>query len=135
MSSLLFPVYNLNWENTQPKNMCDIVFEKAKGCGGTLTEQVFVQKQPPEGFFKKGVMRIFPKFTRKHLCWNLFFDEVKLCRSATSLKARLSRRCFLVNFCKICKNTYFAEHHWATVSDYSSIKSSEGRIGKRNYKN
>ena len=46
--------------------MCDIVCEKMKGGGGT--EQVFTQKQPSEGFFQKGVMRNFAKFTRKHLC-------------------------------------------------------------------
>ena len=37
-------------------------------------------------------------------------------------------------FCEICKNTFFAEHHQTTASDYSSINSSEGRIGKRNCK-
>ena len=36
-------------------------------------------------------MRNFAEFTRKHLCWNLFFDKVKLCRSAASL---------IVNFAK-----------------------------------
>ena len=34
LSSLLFPVYKLNQENTQPENMCDMVFEKVKGRGG-----------------------------------------------------------------------------------------------------
>ena len=34
LSSLLFPVYKLSRENTQPVNMCDIVFEKAQGCAG-----------------------------------------------------------------------------------------------------
>ena len=33
MSSLLFPIYKLSRKNTQPENMCDIVFEKAKGRG------------------------------------------------------------------------------------------------------
>ena len=45
-------------------------------------------------------MRNFAEFTRKHLCWNFFFGKVKLCRSATSLKASLQRRCFLVNLAK-----------------------------------
>ena len=36
LSSLLFSVYKLSWENTQPENMCDIVFEKAKGCVGKV---------------------------------------------------------------------------------------------------
>ena len=31
----------------------------------------FVQKQPPEVFCKKGVLKIFANFTGKHLCWSL----------------------------------------------------------------
>ena len=30
LSSLLFPVFKLSRENTQPENMCDIIFEKTK---------------------------------------------------------------------------------------------------------
>ena len=43
---------------------------------------------------------------------------------------------FSCEFCKIRKNTFFAEHHQTTASDYSSISSisNEGRIGKRNCK-
>ena len=36
MSWLVFPVRNLSRGNTQPENMCDIVFEKTKGFGGTI---------------------------------------------------------------------------------------------------
>ena len=36
------------------------------------------QKQPPEVFFKKGVLRIFTKFIGKHLCQRLFFNKVAL---------------------------------------------------------
>ena len=32
----LLPSYKLSTKNTQPENMCDIVFDKAKGCGGTV---------------------------------------------------------------------------------------------------
>ena len=78
MSSLLFPVYKLSRENTQPENMCAIVFEEAKK--SPSHKRVFMQKQPSERFFKKGAMRNFVKFTRKQLCRNLFFDKVKLCR-------------------------------------------------------
>ena len=35
-----------------------------------------MQKQRVEGFFKKGVMRNFAKFTRKHLCRNLFLIKL-----------------------------------------------------------
>ena len=57
-----------------------------------------MQKQASERFFKKGVLRNFAEFTRKYLWRNLFFDKVKLCRSATSLKTSLWCRCFLVKF-------------------------------------
>ena len=57
LSSLLLPVYKLNPENTQPENMCSNVFEKAKSRAEKA--EVFMQKQPSEGFLKKGVMRNF----------------------------------------------------------------------------
>ena len=57
-----------------------------------------MQKQASERFFKKGVLRNFAEFTRKYLWRNLFFDKVKLCRSATSLKTSLWCRGFLVKF-------------------------------------
>ena len=41
-----------------------------------------MERQPPEGFLKKGVMRNFAEFTKKkHKCRNLFFDKVKLFRA------------------------------------------------------
>ena len=67
--------------------MCDIVFEKATGRGGKVNRtRVYAE---PKGFFKKCVMMNFAEFTRNHLCWNIVFDKVKLCRSATSLKTSL----------------------------------------------
>ena len=36
LSLLLLQVYKLSRENTQPENMCDIVFEKTKGRGRTV---------------------------------------------------------------------------------------------------
>ena len=53
------------------------------------SERVTMQKKLPEEFFKKDVMRNFAKFTRKYLCQSLFFDKVRRCRSAASIKARL----------------------------------------------
>ena len=89
--------------------MWDIVFEKMKGRDGT--ERVSMQKQPSEGFFKKGVMR-------KHLCQ----------------KNETLAQMFSCEFCEIYKNTFFVEHHRTTVFDYSSINSSEERLNKRNGK-
>ena len=74
---------------------------------GQQTERVFMQKQPSEGFFKKRVIINFAEFTRKHLYRNPFLV-------------------FSCEFCKICKNTFFAEQHQTTASDYSSINTSEG---------
>ena len=36
----------------------------------------YIQKQPPEVFYKKGVLENFVKFTRKHLCQSFFFNKV-----------------------------------------------------------
>ena len=36
MRPLLLPVYKLNQESTQPENMCNIVFGKVKGGGGSV---------------------------------------------------------------------------------------------------
>ena len=96
--------------NITRENMCDIVFEKTKGCGGTVDRtRVFMQKQPSGGFFKKCVMRNFAEFTIKHLLRNLFFDKVKLCRPETSLKVSLKHRCFLESFAKFVRTPCFAE--------------------------
>ena len=62
-----------------------------------------MRKQLPEGFFIESVMRNFAEFTRKYLCRNLFFDKVKLYRSATSIKASLFRSCSLENFAKFVR--------------------------------
>ena len=49
-----------------------------------------MHRQPSEGFFEKGVIRNFAKFTRKHLYQNPFFV-------------------FSFEFWEICKNTFLAE--------------------------
>ena len=36
----------------------------------------YVQKQPPEVFFKKDVLKNFANFAGKHPCWSLFFNKV-----------------------------------------------------------
>ena len=45
-----------------------------------------VQKQSPEEFCKKGVLRNFAKFKGKHLCQSLFFNKVAGLRPATLFK-------------------------------------------------
>ena len=58
-------------------------------------------------------MRNFTEFTRKHLYGN-------------------SSLVISCEFCEICKKSFFAEQHWTTASDYSSINSSERNTDKRN---
>ena len=65
---------------------------------------------------KKGVLKSFAKFTGKYLCQSLFFNNVAGLTPATLFKKRLWHRCFPVNFCEICKNTFFTELFWMTGS-------------------
>ena len=52
----------------------------------TLSE---IQKQPPELFCEKGVLKNIAKFAGKHKCWSLFFNKVTGLWPATLLKKRL----------------------------------------------
>ena len=63
-------------------------------------------------FCKKGVLRNFAKFTGKHLCQSLFFNNVEALRPATLLKKRLWHRCFPVNCAKFLRTPFFIEHLW-----------------------
>ena len=76
------------------------------------------QKQPPEVFRKKDVLRNFTKFTGKHLCQSLFFNKVAGLRLATLLKKRPWQRCFPVNFVKFLRTSLFMEHLWWLLLDY-----------------
>ena len=49
-----------------------------------------MQKQPFEGFFKKGFMRNFPLFKKYiYICAEIPYNKVELCGSATSLKSNI----------------------------------------------
>ena len=62
----------------------------------------------PEVFCKKGILRNFAKFTRKHLCQRLSFNKVA--GPAIFLKKRLGHRFFPVNFAKFLRTPFFTEH-------------------------
>ena len=90
-----------------PKNICDIIFERAKGRDGTVNRTSdYVDAAVKRGSIKKGIMRNFAKFTRKRLCQSLYFDKVRCYRSATSFKSRVQHKCFLVNLVKFVR-THF----------------------------
>ena len=56
-----------------------------------------LQKQPPEVFCTKGILRNFANFTGKHLCQSLFVNEVAGLRPATLLKKGSGKGVFLWN--------------------------------------
>ena len=82
-------------------------FAKIKFSKHTL----YKQKQPPEVFYQKSVLRDFTKFTGKHLCQSLSFNKVAGLSSATFLKKRLAQ-VFSCEFYEIFKNNFFTEHFW-----------------------
>ena len=45
-----------------------------------------VQKQPPDVFYEKGILKNFANFTGKHLCWSLFLINLQAFRPATLWK-------------------------------------------------
>ena len=76
-----------------------------------------IQKEPPEVFCKKAILKNFAKFTGKHLCQSLFFHKVACLRPATLVKTRLWHRCLLVNFAKFLKTLFITEYcQWLLLS-------------------
>ena len=66
----------------------------------------FLQKQPPETFYKKGVLANFVKFTGKHLPQGVLLKKIAGLRPATLLKKRHWCRCFRVNFAKFFRTRF-----------------------------
>ena len=66
-----------------------------------------IQKQPPEVFCKKGVLKNLAKFKGKHLWQGLLFNKVAGPRPATILKKRFWHRCFPVSFAKFPKTPFY----------------------------
>ena len=56
------------------------------------------KNQCPKVFYKKGAPKDFSKFTGKHLCRGLVFNNLADCRPTTLLKKRIRYSCFPVNF-------------------------------------
>ena len=73
-----------------------------------LAQNILVQrqKQPPEVFCQKSVLRNFAKSTGKHLCQSLFFNKDPGLRPATLLKMRLWYRYFPVNFATFLRTSF-----------------------------
>ena len=65
-----------------------------------------LRKSHREVFGRKGVLKIFTKFTGKYLRWGLFFNGVAG-RLAASLKKRLQRSSFPGNFVKFLRTPFY----------------------------
>ena len=61
-------------------------------------------------YLKNGVLENFTKFTAKHLCQSLFFNQVADVKPSVLLKKWLWRRCFSVNFMTLLRTLFFIEH-------------------------
>ena len=57
----------------------------------------------PEVFCKKRVLRIFAKFTGKHLCQRRFFCRPHACNF---IKKEIMTQVFSCQFCEVAKNTF-----------------------------
>ena len=67
-----------------------------------VRQQAKLQKQPPEVFYKKVILKNFTKFTGKqHLCQSLLLNKVAGLRPK-----RLCHRCFPVNFAKFLRTPF-----------------------------
>ena len=83
----------LERHNRVPKQLFNFSFKK-------------IQKQPPEVFCKKGVLKNFANFTGKHPCWSLFFNEVAGLHQASFFKkdsSAFQHKCFPVKFAKLLR--------------------------------
>ena len=67
---------------------------------------LFIQKQPPDVFCKKGVLRNFAKVTGKCLCQSLFFNKIAGLRPAILSKKGTLAQVLSSKFCEISKNTF-----------------------------
>ena len=63
------------------------------------------QKQPPEMFCKKGVLKSLAIFTGEHLCRRLLLIKLQAC-----VRKETPTQVFSCEYCEIFKNTYFEEH-------------------------
>ena len=60
----------------------------------------------------EGVLSNFAKFTGKHLCQSLFYNNVAGLRPA---KKDTLAQVFSCEFCNISKYTFFTKHLWSTA--------------------
>ena len=64
----------------------------------------------PEVFCKKDVIKNFPKFTGKHVCWSLSFLIKLQSETCNFIKKETPTHVFSSEFSEMFKNFFFKEH-------------------------
>ena len=67
-----------------------------------LTPKTSSRSSRPKVFYKKGVLRDFPKFTGKDLCQSFFFNKV----ACNFTKKETMAQVFFSKLCEISNNTF-----------------------------
>ena len=62
-------------------------------------------------------MRVFQKFTGKHLCQSLFFNKVADLSPTSLLKKKLCHASFPENFAKFLRTLFIIKHLWWLILD------------------
>ena len=86
--------------------------------------ELYIQKQPPEVFCKKGVLTDFAKFTGKHLCQSLFLNKVERpggLKAYNFIKKETLAQVFSCEFCEISKNTFLHRTRLVAASLHRSF--------------
>ena len=74
----------------------------------------FIEKQPPEVFYRKAVLKDFAIFAGINLRWSLFL--IKLCPQLYWKET--PTQVFSCEYCEIFKSTYFEKHLRTAASAY-----------------
>ena len=91
LSLLLFPVFKLSGRNTQPENMCDIIFENIEA----VVQRCAVKK----------VFLEISQNSHENVCARVSYFEIKI-------PTRQKHRRFPVNFVKFLRTPFYIEHLW-----------------------
>ena len=73
-------------------------------------------------FFKICVLKIFPVFTGKHLCWRLFLIKLQAFQTYNFIKMRLQHRCLPVNIAQFLRTAFFLENTSGPERNNRSLK-------------
>ena len=73
-------------------------------------------------FFKICVLKIFPIFTGKHLCWRLFLIKLQAFQTYNFIKMRLQHRCLPVNIAQFLRTAFFLKNTSGPERNNRSLK-------------